>query len=191
MGENQLTKEEKYNLISRNLQEVLGEDKIKSILNDRDLRVYWGTATTGKPHIAYFVPMTKIADFLRAGVEVTILFADLHAYLDNMKAPWALLELRVQYYEQTIKAMLQSIGVSLEKLKFVKGTNYQLSKEYTLDVYKMSSVITEHDAKKAGAEVVKQVDHPLLSGLLYPGINYFLCNTVYVIVTFYRPSSLR
>jgi len=30
-------------------------------------------------------------------------------------------------------------------------------------------VITEHDAKKAGAEVVKQLDHPLLSGLLYPG----------------------
>ena len=28
----------------------------------------------------------------------------------------------------------------------------------------------QHDAKKAGAEVVKQVDHPLLSGLLYPGL---------------------
>jgi len=38
-----------------------------------------------------------------------------------------------------------------------------------LDVYRLSSVVTEHDAKKAGAEVVKQVDHPLLSGLLYPG----------------------
>jgi tyrosyl-tRNA synthetase len=31
-------------------------------------------------------------------------------------------------------------------------------------------VVTEHDAKKAGAEVVKQVDHPLLSGLMYPGL---------------------
>jgi tyrosyl-tRNA synthetase len=41
-------------------------------------------------------------------------------------------------------------------------------------VYRLSSVITEHDAKKAGAEVVKQVDHPLLSGLLYPGTLYFL-----------------
>ncbi len=29
---------------------------------------------------------------------------------------------------------------------------------------------TEHDAKKAGAEVVKQVASPLLSGLLYPGL---------------------
>lgn len=114
--------------------------------------------------------MSKIADFLKAGCEVTILFADLHAYLDNMKAPWDLLELRTQYYEHIIKAVLQSIGVTVEKLRFVRGTEYQLSREYTLDVYRLTSLVTEHDAKKAGAEVVKQVDHPLISGLLYPGL---------------------
>lgn len=43
-----------------------------------------------------------------------------------------------------------------------------------MDMYRLSSSITEHDAKKAGAEVVKQVDNPLLSGLLYPGL---LCIT--------------
>ena len=102
--------------------------KLKAILKERDLKVYWGTATTGKPHIAYFVPMTKICDFLHAGCEVTILFADLHAYLDNMKAPWELLEKRTIYYELVIKSMLKSIGVPLEKLKFVKGTDYQLSR---------------------------------------------------------------
>uniref|UniRef100_A0A3B5L3T6 tyrosine--tRNA ligase n=1 Tax=Xiphophorus couchianus TaxID=32473 RepID=A0A3B5L3T6_9TELE len=166
----QLGPEEKFNLITRNLQEVLGEEKLKQVLQERELKVYWGTATTGKPHVAYFVPMSKIADFLRAGCEVTILFADLHAYLDNMKAPWELLELRVKYYEQVIKAMLESIGVPLEKLRFIKGTDFQLGREYTLDVYRLSSMVTEHDAKKAGAEVVKQVEHPLLSGLLYPGL---------------------
>ncbi|XP_075233254.1 tyrosyl-tRNA synthetase [Lycorma delicatula] len=165
-----MTWESKMELITRNLQEVLGEDRLNAILKERDLKIYWGTATTGRPHIAYFVPMSKIGDFLRAGCEVTILFADLHAYLDNMKAPWELLALRTQYYEKVIKEMLLSIGVPIEKLKFVKGTDYQLSKEYTLDVYRLSSVITEHDAKKAGAEVVKQVEHPLLSGLLYPGL---------------------
>ena len=107
-----------------------------------------------------------------------------------MKAPWELLALRTQYYEQVIKAMLTSLNVPLDKLKFVKGSDYQLSKyertfnikgvsqliniiilnrEYTLDMYKLSSLVTEHDAKKAGAEVVKQVGNPLLSGLMYPG----------------------
>lgn len=134
--------------------------------------------------------MSKVADFLKAGCEVTILFADLHAYLDNLKAPWDLLELRTKYYEEIIKAMLISIGVPLDKLKFVKGSDYQFTKyveiegcscswiklkvfncrEYTKDVYRLTSLVSEHDAKKAGAEVVKQVDHPLISGLLYPGL---------------------
>ncbi|PSN36530.1 Tyrosine--tRNA ligase [Blattella germanica] len=155
-GGDTLSWEDKHNLISRNLQEVLGEDKMIGILMERDLKIYWGTATTGKPHIAYFVPMSKIADFLRAGCEVTILFADLHAYLDNMKAPWELLALRSEYYEQVIKAMLVSIGVPLEKLKFVKGTEYQLSREYTLDVYRLTSALDEEylhvDAQFGGVD---------------------------------------
>jgi len=66
-----LSWEDKYALISRNLQEVLGEDKMIAVLKERDLKIYWGTATTGKPHVAYFVPMVKIADFLRASCEVS------------------------------------------------------------------------------------------------------------------------
>ena len=61
---------EKHSLIVRNLQEVLGDDQLQKVLAERDLRVYWGTATTGRPHIGYFVPMAKIADFLHAGCEV-------------------------------------------------------------------------------------------------------------------------
>ena len=57
--ESKLSPAEKKELITRNLQETLGEDKIEEILKTRDLKVYWGTATTGKPHIAYFVPMSK------------------------------------------------------------------------------------------------------------------------------------
>lgn len=189
-----LSAEEKFDLITRNLQvrswllllavnkqiiliqlifvqqEVLGEERLKEILKERDVKIYWGTATTGKPHVAYFVPMCKLSDFLKAGCEVTILFADLHAYLDNMKAPWDLLQYRTEYYENLIKTVLKSINVPIEKLKFVRGTDYQLSKDFTLDVYRLSSMLTEHDAKKAGAEVVKQVQHPMISSLLYPGL---------------------
>ena len=103
-------------------------------------------------------------------MQVKILFADIHAYLDNMKAPWDLLKKRTKYYEELIKATLASMGVSLDKLEFVVGSSYQMTEKYVLDVYRLSSIVTEHDAKKAGAEVVKQSDHPPLSGLLYPGL---------------------
>ena len=56
-----LSQVEKKALIQRNLQETLGDDRIDEVLKTRDLKIYWGTATTGKPHIAYFVPMSKIA----------------------------------------------------------------------------------------------------------------------------------
>ena len=54
-----MTAEDKLKLITRNLEEVVGEEEIKKILAERSLKVYWGTATTGKPHIAYFVAMSK------------------------------------------------------------------------------------------------------------------------------------
>ncbi|KAI6001842.1 tyrosine tRNA ligase [Pisolithus albus] len=165
------SEEEKYHLITSRLQEVLGGSQIKSILAEgRAPRCYWGTAPTGRPHIGYFVPLIKIADFLRAGVEVKILLADVHAFLDNLKAPLDLVTHRTKYYECILRTVFTSLGIPTSKLTFVKGSDYQLSKDYTLDVYKLSTLVTEHDAKKAGAEVVKQVESPLLSGLLYPGL---------------------
>ena len=64
--------------------------------------------------------------------------------------------------------MLLAIGVSIDRLKFTRGTEYQLSREYSLDMYKLTTITTERNAKKAGAEVVKQTDSPCLSGMLYP-----------------------
>jgi len=161
----------KYVILTRGLQEVLGGDIIKQVLSEgRTPKGYWGSATTGRPHVGYLVPLTKIADFLRAGAEVTILLADVHAFLDNLKAPLSLVAHRCAYYRHLLTAVFKTLRIPIEKLKIVEGSSYQLSKEYTLDVYKLSTIVTEHDAKKAGAEVVKQVESPLLSGLLYPGL---------------------
>jgi tyrosyl-tRNA synthetase len=64
--------------------------------------------------------------------------------------------------------MLKACGVSTEKLRFVFGSSYQKTSDYVMDLYKLSSVVSEHDAKKAGAEVVKQTGNAPLSGLMYP-----------------------
>ena len=73
-----------------------------------------------------------------------------------------------RYYRFTIKAMLESIGVPTEKLRFVLGSSYQQTAAYVMDVYKLCSLTSEHDARRAGAEIVKQSANPPLSGLLYP-----------------------
>lgn len=158
----------KIDLITRDLAEVVGEDEIAEIITERSLKIYWGTAPTGKPSIGYFVPMMKIADFLKADCEVTILFANIHAFLDNLKSTWELLQYRTEYYKLVITEILKAVGAPIEKLKFVIGSDFQLNKDYTMDMYKISSITTIQSVKGAGADVVKQVENPLLSGMLYP-----------------------
>ncbi len=158
-----------FELIQDNLAEIIGEKELlEKLESGKTLKVYWGTSPTGKPHIGYFLPLIKIAQLVKAGCEVTILFADLHAYLDAMKTTWELLELRTKYYEILIKQILTNLQVDLSKIKFIKGSDYQLTKDYTIDVYKFMSCITVDAAQKGGAEVVKQSDNPALSGLAYP-----------------------
>ena len=170
MASKELEPEEKLTLIKDQLQDIMREDIIEHIVlkEQRPLVIYWGTATTGRPHCGYFVAMMKIAQFLRAGCRVKILLADIHGFLDNLKAPIELIQHRAKYYEFIVKALLRSIGVSLDKLEFVLGSSYQLSPEYTMDLFRLSSMVSEHDAKKAGAEVVKQSENAPLSGLIYP-----------------------
>jgi tyrosyl-tRNA synthetase len=110
--------------------------------------------------------MMKIADFLKAGIKVKILLADLHAALDSV--PWEILEKRYKYYERIIILILKTIGVDLSKLEFVKGSELQLNKKYFNDLLKLSTFTSINDAKHAAAEVVKLGDSPKMSGVIYP-----------------------
>ncbi|KAL1956501.1 hypothetical protein VTO42DRAFT_7064 [Malbranchea cinnamomea] len=170
MASSDLSPQQKLQLIKQNLQEVLKPEILEDVIlrQNRPLNIYWGTATTGRPHCGYFVPIVKLAHFLRAGCHIKVLLADIHGFLDNLKAPIELVNHRAEYYRFVIEAMLRAINVPTDQLEFVLGSSYQLSARYTMDLYRLSSMVTEHDAKKAGSEVVKQVDNAPLSGLIYP-----------------------
>jgi tyrosyl-tRNA synthetase len=45
-----MTPEEKFSLIVRNLEEHYGDEYILKILQEQDLKLYWGAAPTGPPH---------------------------------------------------------------------------------------------------------------------------------------------
>ena len=96
--------------------------------------------------------------------------SDVHAFLDNLKAPLELVAHRTKYYQHILLTVFHMLGIPTSRLKFVEGSSSQLSKEYNMDNYRLCAIVSEYDAKKAGAEVVKQVESPLLSGLLYPGL---------------------
>ncbi|MBI4146928.1 tyrosine--tRNA ligase [Candidatus Woesearchaeota archaeon] len=159
--------EEKLALLKRNTQEIITEEELRKLLQTKKKpAVYLGTSVTGSPHIGYFVWVTKMADFMKAGFKVKVLLADIHGALD--KTPWPLLEKRYEYYNIIIPAIFESIGADLNKLELIKGSDFQLKKDYMFDVLKLSTFVTVHDATRAASEVVKMGDSPKLAGLLYP-----------------------
>ena len=162
-----MNSKERLALIERNLQEIIGESDLIELLEKKKTpSVYWGTMPTGSPHVAYFVPLLKIRDFLNAGLKVKILIADLHAALDGVS--WEILDKRQKYYEVLMPLMLKSLGVNLKELEFVRGSKIQLQPKYFKDLLKMSMLTHVKDATKAASEIVKMDENPKLGNILYP-----------------------
>src|SRR3989344_4796280 len=162
-----LSVDKKMELVKRNVVEILGEAELEKLLNSKQKPVvYLGTAITGSPHVAYFLWVLKLADFLKAGFKVKILLADLHGALDG--TPWVILDKRYDYYEKIIPLMFEAIGVDVKNLEFVKGSEFELKPEYMYDILQVSSLASVHDLRKAASEVVKFGDNPKLSGFIYP-----------------------
>jgi len=159
--------DKRLELIKRNLNEVISEEELKKLLKEKEKPVvYWGTAVTGKPSLAYLFPLLKLSDFIKAGFHVKVLLADLHGALDG--TPWHILEHRYDYYKEAIIQIFKALGTDLKKIEFVKGSEFELAPEYSFDILKMASMNSIHDCKKAAAEVVKMGDNPKLGGLIYP-----------------------
>ncbi|MFC7020971.1 MULTISPECIES: tyrosine--tRNA ligase [Haloarcula] len=158
---------ERLDLVTRHTQEVVTEDELEALLDD-DPSAYIGYAPTGEMHIGHFTTMRKLADFLQAGVDVTVLIADLHAHLDDNKSPFDLLDARSEYYQIAIEAMIDAAGADPDDVEFVRGTEFQLEEDYTLEMYRMAAETTISRSQRAASEVVRESESPKLGGLLYP-----------------------
>ncbi len=155
--------------MKRRTDEVVTEEELKELL-DREEKptAYIGDAPTGKMHTGHFITHRKIADFLRAGFEFTVLLADIHAHLDDLKSPFELLDARSEYYEVCIKGMMDASGVDIKDLNFVQGSDFELDKENMLNVLRMAADTTLNRTQRAAAEVVRYGDNPKLGGFIYP-----------------------
>ena len=163
-----MSREDRHQLILRNLAEVVTEEEVTALLSRRDRpRVYIGYAPTGEMHIGHYTTIRKLADFLNAELDVTVLIADLHAHLDDEKSPFDLLEARSAYYERAIKAMIAAAGADADAVTFVRGSDFELDEPYTLDLYRLTAETTITRAQRAGSEVVRQRENPRLGSLLY------------------------
>ena len=159
---------ERVDLVSRHTQEVVTDEELAELFDAGDPTAYIGYAPTGEMHIGHFTTIRKLADFLRAGVKVTVLVADLHAHLDDNKSPFDLLDARSAYYETAIEGMIDAAGADPGNVEFVRGTDFQLDEAYTLEMYRMAAETTIARSQRAASEVVRESESPTLGGLIYP-----------------------
>lgn len=137
-------------LIFRNLEEIIGKEIIDAKLSQgKTLLCYIGFVLypigDNQVYAGYLVPCMKIRDLTL----VAIMIADVHALLDERKTPSHLVELRSDYYRAIITKILEVFGANLSHIKFIRGSEFQLNGDYSMDVWELASRVTISAAKKA------------------------------------------
>ena len=154
---------EKAEALRKKLKQYTINEQNYLLNENRKIKAYYGISPTGPIHLGYFIPLSKVFDFELAGIETTILIADIHAALDDLKTKWDELDLKTEYYKKTIELAFPWIKTP----KFIRGSEFQLEKNYILDVLKLSTLTTITRAKRAASEVTR-MKNPKVSELIYP-----------------------
>lgn len=118
---------EKINLITGNLEEVIGGDELKSLINDKEeLRHYIGFEISGKLHIGSgLMTAYKIKDLIDAGVSCRLFLADWHAWINNKLGGnhEVIKKIAVGYFKEALIASYMCVGGDPKDLKFVLGSD--------------------------------------------------------------------
>jgi tyrosyl-tRNA synthetase len=150
-----------YSLVTRNTVEVITEDELRRHISKPNKRVYAGYEPSGEIHLGHLVTINKLVDMKRAGFEVIVLLADLHAFLNKKGTMEEVRDLAL-YNRNCFE------GLGLKDVEFVLGSDLQLNPEYELMVLRLSQQITLNRATRSMDEVGRQMDHPMVSQMIYP-----------------------
>jgi tyrosyl-tRNA synthetase len=155
---------DRLELIKRNVQEIVTEGELEELLNKKEApRAYVGYEPSGKIHMGHVLTVNKLIDLQKAGFEITVLLADVHAYL-NKKGTLEEVRKTADYNRRCFIAL----GLDEEKTDFVYGSDYQLGAEYMLNVLKLSRAVTLNRARRSMDEVGRAMDDPTVSQMVYP-----------------------
>lgn len=138
-----MTPEEKFELIKRNTEEILGEEELLELLKKNfDLKHYIGFEISGKPHLGHgLVCMSKVKDFMDAGVDCSVFLADWHSWInDKLGGNLDVIKnVAVGYFKEVMTAAFKCVGGDPKKLKFVLGSElYHNNDLYWLNVVDIS-----------------------------------------------------
>src|SRR3989339_447227 len=121
-----MTTDEKIKLITRNLEEVLTEEELKTLIDSgTPLKHYIGFEISGKVHLGQgLAVMQKVKEVHDAGAETVIWLADWHGWINNkldgtLETAQKMARL---YFEEAMKAAYLCLGGDPSTLIFRQGS---------------------------------------------------------------------
>jgi tyrosyl-tRNA synthetase len=154
--------------ITRNAVEVVTEAEGKALAEEPEgKRAYVGYEPSGVLHVGHMLTATKLMDLQDAGFSVTVLLADVHAYL-NDKGSFA----EIRETADRMREQFLAYGLDPERTEFVLGSEFQFDREYVLDLHALELETSLARAERAMAEIgsgdtrtVSQAVYPLMQAL--------------------------
>ena len=155
---------DRLELIKRNVQEIVTEEGLMDFLATKENpTAYVGYEPSGKIHMGHVLTVNKLLDLQNAGFEITVLLADMHAYL-NQKGTLEEVRETADYNKRCFIAL----GLDSEKTKFVYGSDFQLNPDYMLNVLKLTRLTSLNRARRSMDEVGRKMKDPKVSQMVYP-----------------------
>jgi len=157
-----------YDRLARNAAEVVTEDELRALAADPEgKRAYVGYEPSGVLHLGHLLTANKLIDLQEAGMDVVVLLADVHAYL-NGKGSFE----EIQATAERMQAQFLAYGLDPERTEFRYGSEFQLDEAYVLDLHALAVETSLNRAQRAMAEIqsgetatVSHVVYPLMQTL--------------------------
>ncbi|MFV9631767.1 MAG: tyrosine--tRNA ligase [Methanosarcinales archaeon] len=151
-------------LIKRNTEEIVTHEELEKLIESGSKpRAYVGYEPSGKIHMGHVLTVNKLIDLQQSGFEITVLLADVHAYL-NEKGTME----EVREIADFNKECFIALGLDQKNTRYVYGSDFQLESDYLLNVLKLGRSITLNRAKRSMDEVSRSADNPMVSQMIYP-----------------------
>jgi len=152
--------ERRLELIRRNASEIVTEEEIEELAAAGSARAYTGYEPSGTIHLGHLVTVEKLKDLEEAGFDVTVLLADLHAYL-NEKGELD----EIEEVAEMNRRAFEAYGLDAD---FVFGTEFQLDADYVMEMHQLAVSTTMARAQRSMDEVSRSKDDIHVSQVVYP-----------------------
>jgi tyrosyl-tRNA synthetase len=179
--------QKRFELIKNNTEEIMTEEDLKLLLDSgTKIKHYIGFEISGKIHLGTgLMCMSKVKDFMDAGVDCSIFLADWHSWINDKLGGdrETIKKVAGGYFKEGLKASLKCFGGDPEKLKFILGSDlYHNNDDYwatMVDVSKNTSLarmkrsITIMGRKEGGSvDFAKLIYPPMqVADIFIQGIN--------------------